>query len=363
MTLKSLRRSPRPWALALAAAGVLILVAAGTLSVQFYLWAAMPYRGHGSSSVIVEVPPGAGLRQTLAILQAHGIVRPFKLDALYLRMTGRGRGIKAGEFDFTRPMTPAEVFDKIINGDVYHHRITILEGMRSDEVFAMFERSGFGTREEFIEAFQDTAPVAGIDDAAVDLEGYLFPDTYSLPKGTPARAVVEMMVARFREVFRSEWGERAKAHGMTVREAVTLASLIERETAIAEENPIVSSVFHNRLREGMRLQCDPTVIYALAMRDQYDGNIRKADLMIDSPYNTYRYAGLTPGPIGNPGASALQAAVAPADTGYLYFVSMNTGRHHFSETLEEHNRAVWEYQKRPFRLKRLARSGGAKRGS
>lgn len=363
MTRRPLPRLSSPWGLALAATGLLLLVVAGTATVRFYLWAAMPYRGHGSSSVIVEVPPGAGLNQTLAILQAHGIVRPFKMDAIYLRLTGRARGIKAGEFDFTRPMTPAEVFDKIIKGDVYHHRITILEGSRSDEVFSMFERAGFGTREEFIEAFQDTAPLGGIDDAAADLEGYLFPDTYSLPKGTPARAIVRMMVARFREVFRPEWVEGAKAHGMTVREAVTLASLIERETAHAEENAIVSSVFHNRLRDGMRLQCDPTIIYALAMRDQYDGNIRKRDLKIDSPYNTYRYAGLTPGPIGNPGASALEAAVEPAETGYFYFVSMNTGRHHFSETLEEHNRAVWEYQKRPYRLKRLARSKGSKRGS
>lgn len=353
----------RTWVLSLVATGLLLMVAAGTVMVRFYLWAAMPYRGHGSASVIVEVPPGAGLNQTLAILQAHGIVRPFKMDALYLRLTGRARGIKAGEFDFTRPMTPAEVFDKIIKGDVYHHRVTVLEGSRSDEIFAIFERAGFGTREEFIEAFLDTAPIEGIDAAATDLEGYLFPDTYSLPKGTSARAIVRLMVARFREVFRPEWVEAAKARGMTVREAVTLASLIERETALAEENPIVSSVFHNRLRDGMRLQCDPTVIYALAMRNQYDGNIRKRDLQIDSPYNTYRYAGLTPGPIGNPGASALQAAVQPAETDYLYFVSMNTGRHHFSETLEQHNRAVWEYQKRPYRLKRLARSKGSKRGS
>ena len=363
MTPLPLPRLPRRSALALAVAGLLLLVVAGTATVRFSLWAAMPYRGHGSSSVIVEIPPGVGLNQTLAILQAHGIVRPFKMDALYLRLTGRSRGIKAGEFDFTRPMTPAEVFDKIIKGDVYHHRVTVLEGSRSDEIFAIFERSGFGTREEFIEAFQDTAPLRGLDDAAADLEGYLFPDTYSLPKGTPARAIVNMMVARFREVFRPEWAEAAKAHGMTVREAVTLASLIERETAIAEENPIVSSVFHNRLRSGMRLQCDPTIIYALAMRDQYDGNIRKRDLKIDSLYNTYRYAGLTPGPIGNAGASALEAAVEPADTGYRYFVSMNTGRHYFSETLEEHNRAVWEYQKRPYRLRRLARSKGSKRGS
>jgi UPF0755 protein len=344
-------------------AGLLLLIATGTAVVRFYLWAAMPYRGHGSSSVIVEIPTGSGLHQTLAILQAHGIVRPFMLDAIYLRMTGRGHGLKAGEFDFTRPMTPAEVFDKIIQGDVYHHRITVLEGSRSDEIFSLFERAGFGTRREFLEAFRETALLGDLDPEAVDLEGYLFPDTYSLPKGTTAQAIVRMMVARFREVFRPGWAAAAQARGLTVREAVTLASLIERETSIAEENRLVASVFHNRLREGMRLQCDPTIIYALAMRGQYDGNIRKRDMRIDSPYNTYRYAGLTPGPIGNPGASALEAAVEPAQSDYLYFVSMNTGRHRFSETLQEHNRAVWQYQKRPYQLRRQARLRSAKRGS
>jgi UPF0755 protein len=147
------------------------------------------------------------------------------------------------------------------------------------------------------------------------------------------------------------WVESARARRLTPRDAVIMASLIERETAREDEDPVVASVFHNRLKLGMRLQCDPTVIYALAMRNRYDGNIRREDLKIDSLYNTYRYPGLTPGPIGNPGASALKAAVAPAATDYLYFVSMNTGRHQFSRNLEEHNRAVWQYQKKPFMTK------------
>src|SRR6059036_1981455 len=157
-----------------------------------------------------------------------------------------------------------------------------------------------------------------------------------------------MMVARFREVFQSDMVELARQGGLTVHQAVTLASLVERETAGSDENALVSSVFHNRLRRGMRLQCDPTVIYALEMRNAFDGNLRKVDLQLDSRYNTYRYFGLPPGPIGNPGAAALRAAVEPADTNYLYFVSMNTGKHFFSTTLADHNRAVWEYQKKPF---------------
>jgi UPF0755 protein len=350
-------RPRRSWQVGLIVGVFVLLVVMATVTIRFALWASLPYRGHSASSVIVEIPAGAGLHKTLALLQAHGIVRPFPLASTYFRVTGRANGIRTGEFDFTRPMTPAEVFDKLIRGGVYHHRVTILEGSRSDEVFAVFERAGFGTREEFLKAFQETALLRGLDGKAVDLEGYLFPDTYSLSKGTSERAIIRMMVARFHEVFRPEWIEAAREYGMTARDVVILASLVERETAHADENRIVSSVFHNRLEKRMRLQCDPTVIYAMAMRNEYDGNIRKRDLKIDSLYNTYRYRGLTPGPIGNPGASALAAAVDPAETEYLYFVSMNTGRHHFSKTLDEHNRAVWEYQKKPYRIRRSARAG------
>ena len=281
----------------------------------------------------------------------------------YLKLTGRTRGLKAGEYSFTRPMSPGEVFDRLVAGDVYYHRVTILEGQRSDEIFAQFARSGFGSEDDFLEAFRDVSLIADLDDEAVDLEGYLFPDTYSMQKGTAPKAIVAMMVARFREVFEPSWIDAARQRDMTVRQAVTLASLVERETAHNEENPLVASVFHNRLRRGMRLQCDPTVIYALAMRDAFDGNIRKEDLRIDSRYNTYRYFGLPPGPIGNPGSAALRAAVMPADTAYLYFVSMNNGRHFFSTNLKDHNRAVYQYQVKPFRIRQVVRSPRGARGS
>ena len=346
-----------------AATALLTLVVIGTVAARIYLWAKVPYRGYGASYAMVEIPPGTGLPRALDLLVERGIVQRFPLAALWLRVTGRAKGLKAGEYAFSRPMTPGEAFDKIIAGDVYYHKVTILEGSRSDEIFTQFQRAGFGTEEEFLQAFGDVSLIAGIDPEAIDLEGYLFPDTYSLQKGTTARAIVGMMVSRFRELFGPALIEAARARNLSVRDAVTLASLIQRETASSEEDALVSSVFHNRLKKGMRLQCDPTVIYALAMRNQYDGNIRKADLSIDSLYNTYRYEGLTPGPIGNPGAAALRAAVEPADTGYLYFVSMNTGRHRFSTTLEEHNRAVWEYQKKPYLLRRRSRSRRAGRGN
>jgi len=337
------------------ASGLLVVVAAGVVVARAWLWATLTYRDYGASSQIVEIPPGTATLKALEILERQGVVRPFGMALVTLRVTGRAGGLKAGEYNFARPMSPLEVFDMIIGGDVYFHRVTILEGLRSDEIFAHFVKSGFGTTEEFEAAFRDTSPLLGLDPGAVDLEGYLFPDTYSFAKGTTPKTIVETMAARFREVLGPSWVAAASARGLTPRATVILASLIERETAREDEDPLVASVFHNRLKIGMRLQCDPTVIYALAMRNRYDGNIRREDLRIDSLYNTYRYSGLTPGPIGNPGASALRAAAAPATTDYLYFVSMNTGRHQFSKSLDEHNRAVYQYQKKPFMTKRPER--------
>jgi peptidoglycan lytic transglycosylase G len=349
------------WLLGTTAVVVLVLLL--TISAHILLWASIPYRGYGASYTMVDIPEGTGAARAIEILEEHGIIQRSPLALVYLRLTGRTRGLKAGEYSFTRPLTPGEVFDKMISGDVYYHRVTIPEGERSDEIFAQFVKAGFGTEDEFRQAFRDTSLVADLDGEATDLEGYLFPDTYRLQKGTTPRAIVAMMVARFREVFQPSWMTKVAQRGLTVRETTTLASMVEWETAQADENALVASVFYNRLRLGMRLQCDPTVIYALVMRDAFDGNIRKDDLKIDSRYNTYRYFGLPPGPIGNPGAAALQAAVEPADTGYLYFVSMNTGRHFFSRTLGEHNQAVWQYQVRPFKQRKASRSTQGVRGN
>jgi UPF0755 protein len=338
------------------AAVLLTFIAVGTVAVRAFLWASLPYRDYGAASAIVDIPAGTSLKRAVQILEDHGILRRFPWSVTTLRALGRGEALKVGEYEFSRPMTPLEVLDKIQRADVYVHKVTVLEGLRSDEIFALYERAGFGTAAEYSEAFRDTTLLRGLDDDAIDLEGYLFPDTYGLQKGTTAKAIVQRMVARFKEVLGPDWVSAVRRRGLTVRQAVSMASLIEKETALDEEDPLVASVFHNRLKKGMRLQCDPTVIFALAMRNAWDGNIRREDLRIDSLYNTYRYYGLTPGPIGNPGAAALKAAAEPADTEYLYFVSMNNGRHAFSRTLDEHNQAVWEYQKKPF-LRRLADRG------
>jgi UPF0755 protein len=243
-------------------------------------------------------------------------------------------------------MTAAEVVDKIARGDVYVRVITFREGLTVREMAALFESAGFGTAAEFMAASKNAALIRGLDPEARDLEGYLFPDTYALPRRTTAAELVERMVARFQKTMTPELQAQAAVRDLSIRGLVTLASLVEKETGKPEERTIVAGVYTNRLRIGMGLQCDPTVIYALMLAGRYDGNIRKGDLQIDSPYNTYRYAGLPPGPIAAPGEASLQAAANPADVPYLYFVSRNDGSHVFATTLDEHNRNVNEFQRR-----------------
>jgi UPF0755 protein len=191
-------------------------------------------------------------------------------------------------------------------------------------------------------------PVHALDPAAKDLEGYLFPDTYNMPRHSTAAQLVARMVAGFEKALTPELRAKADGRGLSVRELVTLASIVEKETGKAEERPIVAAVYANRLTIGMGLQCDPTVIYALQRLDRYTGNLTRDDLQMDSPYNTYRYRGLPPGPIAAPGRASLEAAANPADVPYLYFVSRGDGSHVFATTLEEHNHNVYEFQKKPF---------------
>jgi UPF0755 protein len=213
----------------------------------------------------------------------------------------------------------------------------------------VFEQREFGSRAAFVKAAANASLIRDLDPDARDLEGYLFPETYALPRDTPAERLIQMMVDRFRATYADEWRRRAAEQDMTTRQVVTLASLIEKETGQPQERPIISAVYRNRLRIKMALQADPTVVYAMQKAGTYNGNIRRDDLSMDSPYNTYRYPGLPPGPIAAPGAASLAAALAPADVDYLYFVSRNDGSHVFAETLQEHNRNVREFQVLYFR--------------
>src|SRR5687768_12024753 len=305
-----------------------------------------PYKGYAEAEQFVEVPPGSGSASMGRRLAEAGVVRSADVFRMAVWLRGSGRRLQAGEYRFDRPMTAAEVVDKIARGDVYVRAITFREGLTVREMAALFESGGFGTAAEFMSASKNAALVRGLDPEARDLEGYLFPDTYTLPRKTTAAQLVERMVARFQKTMTPELQAQATARDLSTRELVTLASLVEKETGKPEERTLVAGVYTNRLRIGMGLQCDPTVIYALMLAGRYDGNIRKGDLQIDSPYNTYRYAGLPPGPIAAPGEASLQAAANPADVPYLYFVSRNDGSHVFATTLDEHNRNVNEFQRR-----------------
>lgn len=336
---------------------VLAVGAAGAGAIGWMAWTRMqaPFKGYTEAERFVDIPSGtrtAGIGERL--VQA-GVVSDPRVFRMALWWTGRSRGLKAGEYRFDAPMTVFEVIDRLARGDVYTRRVTFPEGLTISELAAIYADGGFGTAVEFEAAARNASLITDLDPAARDLEGYLFPDTYAVPRVTRAETMVALMVDRFRAAYSDELRRKAVAQGLTTRQVITLASIVEKETAKAEERPIVAAVYRNRVRVKMGLQADPTVVYALRKAGRYDGNIRRTDLMVDSPYNTYRYAGLPPGPIAAPGQASIEAALSPAEVPYLYFVSRNDGSHVFAETLAQHNRNVAEFQVRYFQRRRAAR--------
>jgi len=338
---------------------LLILVAAGAFAALIYGRVRQPYRAYAGAEQFVDIPQGAGSRTIGQRLVDAGVVHGLLTFRAALWLTGEGRHLKAGEYRFDRPMTPPEVIDKIARGDVYVIHITFREGLTMFEMAQLFESHGLGQAAAFLEAARDPTPIREIDRDAKTLEGYLFPETYAVPRRADAHQLVRQMVEQFRHAFTSELRTAAADRNLTPHQAVTLASIVEKETGRADERPIVAAVYTNRLRIGMALQCDPTVIYALELAGRYTGNLHKDDLAMDSPYNTYRYPGLPPGPIASPGRASLDAAVHPAAADFLYFVSRNDGSHVFARTLDEHNRNVQKFQVQYFRDLRAAETGRA----
>ena len=329
-----------------------LIVVAGAGVAVMYQRVNQPYRGYTGAEQFVDIPAGSSSLTIGDRLVEGGVIRDRMTYRLALWMSGEGRRLKAGEYRFDRAMTPFEAIDKIARGDVYVIHLTFPEGLTIAEMAKIFESHGLGGAPAFVDAAKNAALVRDLDPAATDLEGYLFPETYALPRTTDADKLIRMMVTRFEHVFTPELRQEAASHHLSVRQAVTLASIIEKETARAEERPLVAAVFTNRLKIGMALQTDPTVIYALQRAGGYTGNLRRDDLALDSPYNTYRYPGLPPGPIASPGRGSLEAAVHPADADFLYFVSRNDGSHAFARSLDEHNRNVHKYQVEYFRDKK-----------
>jgi UPF0755 protein len=324
------------------------IIVIGAFGAWVALGSVQPYKGYAGEEQFVDIPPGSGPGAIGRRLSDAGVIRDLMSFRIEILRSGSGRRLQAGEYRFDRPMTVKEVIAKIARGEVYLQPITFREGLTFREMAALYESKGFGAAAEFIAAASDARLIHELDPAARDLEGYLFPDTYNMTRHTTAAQLVERMVGGFDKVLTPELRAAARDHGMTVRQLVTLASIVEKETAKPEERPIVAGVYVNRLRIGMGLQADPTVIYALLRVNRYDGNLTRDNLQFDSPYNTYRYRGLPPGPIASPGRASIEAAANPADVPYVYFVSRGDGSHVFAATLEEQNRNVYEYQKKPY---------------
>ncbi len=264
-----------------------------------------------SDEVFVDLPPGTGVSGIAARLVAAGVVPDAWTFRLAARVTGDDRRMKAGEYRFAGPSSPKDILARLVAGDVFTRTVTFPEGLTMADMGEIFARSGLGTAADFARAASNPSLVGAYDPQARSLEGYLFPDTYAWPRHESAEGAVRAMIARFDRAFDNELRAEAASRGMTVREVLTLASIIEKETAHADERPLVSAVIHNRLEIGMPLQCDPTVIYALMLAGRWDGNLRKADLSLRSPYNTYLVRGLPPTPVASPGLASIQAAVRP----------------------------------------------------
>ena len=318
----------------------------GYLALDLYLYADRPADPEKTATVIVAVAPGVSFKNlTRQLYQSDLIESPLKFKVL-ARIKEADRSIIAGEYEMSAAMTPSEILQQLTEGWVRMCRITIPEGFCLAEIADRVEQLGFGKRGVFLEAAANPELTAKMEIAAPSFEGYLFPDTYLFSSDIGPDQMIGAMVGQFKSVFSEKWKKRAGELGLSVHEVVTLASIIEKETGIDAERPLVSSVFHNRLEQGMRLASDPTVIYGI---DNFNGNLTRKNLTTMTPYNTYMITGLPPGPIASPGRASLKAALYPADTRYLYFVAKPDKSHYFSTTLAEHNRAVKKYQLSPAR--------------
>lgn len=293
--------------------------------------------------VVMEVPVGMSVPALSELLHGQGLVRSAGKFRWLVRFKGAARQIKAGEYQLSTGLRPGELLNKIIRGEVRLHQITFPEGYTLKQMAELLEASNVVNAESFIATANNPQFVHSLGIPATSLEGYLFPDTYRFARKLPVETVLRSFVTMFNQHFGPVQEKQARELGFTRHQVVILASVVEKETAVAEERPLIAGVFLNRLRKRVRLQSDPTVIYGLR---NFDGNLTRAHLQQDTPYNTYTRRGLPVGPICNPGAASIQAVLNPTSTSYLYFVAKKDGTHHFSTTLVEHNAAVVRHQKR-----------------
>ncbi len=299
------------------------------------LW--LPVTLPGQKFVLLK--PGYSTKRIASELKSAGIIR--SQDAFLLwHYFHRKNSLKAGEYLFEQPAAAVDIHGRLVRGDIYFHTVVIPEGYTMFDIARAIEEAGLGTSDDFLRAAKSgSSLIADLDPDARSLEGYLFPSTYQFTRTQTMQDIVKEMVREFRQV--------AQQIGLNgdIHQTVTMASIIEKETASPDERPLVASVYYNRLSKRIALDADPSVIYAELLDGKYAGALHHADMQVESPYNTYRHAGLPPGPIGNPGKSALEAAMHPATSDYYYFVSDGNGHHRFAGSLEEHNRNVVAYRR------------------
>jgi UPF0755 protein len=333
--------------LALLVAGAAVAGAMGWWTLDRFR--ATPYGG--PEEKVVVIPPGASARAVVRALAEAGVLSHERTAWLYVRYVRRdGRSFRAGEYSFTGPLKPDEVLEKVHRGDVKLYRFTVAEGLRVDEIAEIVGRTGLIRPEDFLAVAHDAEVARELGLPYPGLEGFLFPDTYAVARGITARGLADLMVARFKSEYDHAQALRKPDVKLDLGQVATLASIVEKETGQPAERPRIACVFHNRLRLHMRLQTDPTVMYATMLRTgHWSKNISRADLSTPHPYNTYTTAGLPPGPIANAGAAAIRAVLAPDSCSDLYFVSRNDGTHRFCPDLACHNAAVQTWQVEYFR--------------
>ena len=319
---------------------LLLLIFIALVAAAFAYWAVgMPYQGK-SEPVFVIIEPGTPTQSMARTLASAGVIRS-DWSFLMARALNPRAKLQAGEYRFQGALSTWDVYNKIARGDIFYYELRVPEGANMFDIAAQLEHLGLIKRDAFLNAARNTQLIRDIAPAAPSLEGYLFPSTYRVARHTTAQQIAREMTTQFRKV----WDE-VGGGGTDVNRVVTLASLVEKETAVPTERPAVASVYQNRLRIGMKLDCDPTTIYAAMLEGRYRGTIYRSDLDRDHPYNTYRRPGLPPGPIANPGRDSLRAALKPADTSFLYFVAKGdgSGAHIFTENLSDHSVAVQQYR-------------------
>ncbi|MCF6246815.1 MAG: endolytic transglycosylase MltG [Desulfobacula sp.] len=297
----------------------------------------------GAAQILFTIHPGQSLSTIADNLENSSLITNKLYFKIFVRYKKSGTRLQAGEYLLSATQTPGQILETLLKGKVKLYKITIPEGLNINEIALLMEKKGICTANTFVTLCYDQNFIKTLNIKATSLEGYLFPDTYFFPKKTKCPDIITSMVNNFNQIYTNKWKKRTATLGFVIHEVVTLASIIEKETGDASERPLISSVFHNRLKKRMRLESDPTVIYGIK---NFDGNIKRKHLKMLTPYNTYQIKGLPVGPIANPGAKSIEAALYPATSDFIFFVSKKDTTHQFSKTILEHNRAVRKYQLR-----------------